>query len=389
MEERNFVVYKHTSPSGKVYIGITCQDIQARWKNGYGYTNNKHFYNAINKYGWDNIEHEILFNNLTEEEAKLMEQMYIALYDSNNPNNGYNRTLGGDGAKGIYFTAETRKKMSISAKNRTYKPSPEHLIEYNLKRWENEDEHIKQSNRTKEYWMNNRNQIINSMKKTFATEENKQKRGNATKKLWLENEYREKRIKNLKARWDNDEYKEKMSNIFKQKFNSDKYKEKMEKIWESRKEKFVLLNNRKIFKGLQECKEYVHLKSASSIVLCCQNKRCSAGKYNGENAVWVYYEDFLKMNISDIEEKLSKGKNSRKQSNSNLQSRRRKVICITINEIFDSIADASRKYTLNHNCISNCCRGLQKTTGKLSDGTPLKWMYYEDYLKLNNKKEIV
>ena len=295
MEERNFIVYKHTSPSGKVYIGITQQEPNKRWQNGNGYKNCKFFYRAIVKYGWDNFKHEILFTRLTEEEAKLMEQMYIALYDSNNPNNGYNRTLGGDGAKGVYFTEEVRKKMSISAKNRTYKPSIEHLIECNLKRWKNDDEHIKQSNRTKEYWMNNRNQIINSMKKTFATEENKQKRANATKQLWLNEKYREKRIKNLKIRWANDEYKEKMSNIFKQKFNSDEYKEKMEKVWESRKEKFVLLNNRKIFIGLQECAEYVHLKTEASIVLCCQNKRCSAGRYNEENAVWVYYKDFLKM----------------------------------------------------------------------------------------------
>ena len=26
MEERNYIVYKHTSPSNKVYIGITKQD---------------------------------------------------------------------------------------------------------------------------------------------------------------------------------------------------------------------------------------------------------------------------------------------------------------------------------------------------------------------------
>ena len=79
MEERKFVVYKHTSPNGKVYIGITSQKLNRRFRDGKGYYNNKHFYNAIKKYGWDNFSHEVLFDNLTEEEAKLMEQFYIAL----------------------------------------------------------------------------------------------------------------------------------------------------------------------------------------------------------------------------------------------------------------------------------------------------------------------
>lgn len=109
MEERKFVVYKHTSPNGKVYIGITSQKLNRRFRDGKGYYNNKHFYNAIKKYGWDNFSHEVLFDNLTEEEAKLMEQFYIALYDSFK--NGYNRTLGGEGLLGYTPTEETRIKL--------------------------------------------------------------------------------------------------------------------------------------------------------------------------------------------------------------------------------------------------------------------------------------
>lgn len=94
---KNFKVYKHTSPSNKVYIGITSQDTKQRWNNGKGYKHNKYFTRAIQNYGWDNFSHEVLFDNLTEEEAKLMEQCYIALYDSFNKEKGYNQTLGGEG----------------------------------------------------------------------------------------------------------------------------------------------------------------------------------------------------------------------------------------------------------------------------------------------------
>ena len=34
---RKYTVYKHTSPSGKVYIGITCRKPKYRWNNGKGY----------------------------------------------------------------------------------------------------------------------------------------------------------------------------------------------------------------------------------------------------------------------------------------------------------------------------------------------------------------
>lgn len=95
--DRNYKVYVHISPYGKRYYGITGEsNVNKRWKNGKGYKNNNHFWNSICKYGWDNFTHEILFDNLTEEEAKLLEQMYIALYDTRNPNCGYNYTKGGD-----------------------------------------------------------------------------------------------------------------------------------------------------------------------------------------------------------------------------------------------------------------------------------------------------
>ena len=52
-------IYKHTSKtSGKVYIGQT-NNINVRWKPG-AYRNCAKFYAAIQKYGWDDFEHEIL-----------------------------------------------------------------------------------------------------------------------------------------------------------------------------------------------------------------------------------------------------------------------------------------------------------------------------------------
>ena len=101
MQENNYCVYKHTSPSNKIYIGITSKKPEHRWNNGKSYLGNKHFANAIQKYGWDNFKHEILFENLTKEEACQKEIELIAFYKSNQPEFGYNHTIGGDGVKGI------------------------------------------------------------------------------------------------------------------------------------------------------------------------------------------------------------------------------------------------------------------------------------------------
>lgn len=73
-----FCVYKHTAPNGKVYIGITGRNPLARWNGGNGYRNNPHFWNAICKYGWDNIRHEIIMSGLSKEESEQCEIMLIS-----------------------------------------------------------------------------------------------------------------------------------------------------------------------------------------------------------------------------------------------------------------------------------------------------------------------
>ena len=89
-----YCVYKHTCPNGKVYIGITSN--YARRCVPSNYKHNIRWTNAINKYGWDNIQHEILFTNLTKEEACQKEIELIAEYNSTDSRFGYNVNLGGN-----------------------------------------------------------------------------------------------------------------------------------------------------------------------------------------------------------------------------------------------------------------------------------------------------
>lgn len=85
----------HTSPSGKRYVGLTSQRPERRWNKGKGYKQHPYFYSAINKYGWDNFEHKILFDNLTQQEAERLEQICIILFKSHIREFGYNLQMGG------------------------------------------------------------------------------------------------------------------------------------------------------------------------------------------------------------------------------------------------------------------------------------------------------
>lgn len=90
-----YSVYIHTTPSGKKYVGITKNNPLFRWRNGTAYSRNVLFGKAIKKYGWENIEHTIVANGLTKEEAERKEVELIALYNTSDHRYGYNISLGG------------------------------------------------------------------------------------------------------------------------------------------------------------------------------------------------------------------------------------------------------------------------------------------------------
>ena len=115
-----YSVYCHTNKvNGKRYIGITKHKPEKRWANGYGYSNNRHFFSAIKKYGWDSFTHEVWFTDLSYEEACSIERELIAKYDSANHEKGYNVDFGGTGLG----TASEEHKKAIS-EARKGKPHP-------------------------------------------------------------------------------------------------------------------------------------------------------------------------------------------------------------------------------------------------------------------------
>ena len=125
-----YCVYKHTSPSGKVYIGITKKKAKHRWANGCGYKTSPHFWSAIQKYGWENFKHEILLDGLSKDEACREEQRLITELNATDRNCDYNQKLGGE--VGSLLTDEVKDKISAKLKA-FYENNPQAKIDASVR----------------------------------------------------------------------------------------------------------------------------------------------------------------------------------------------------------------------------------------------------------------
>lgn len=119
----DYKVYIHIFPNQKVYIGITKQKPEYRWRNGKKYNNNEYMNNAIKKYGWQNIEHKILYNGLTKEQAEIKEKELIKKYKSNIREFGYNILEGGNISIGM--TEKGKQQMINKNKGKHRSPNTE------------------------------------------------------------------------------------------------------------------------------------------------------------------------------------------------------------------------------------------------------------------------
>lgn len=125
------IIYKHTAPSGKAYIGQTINTMKERLKSHISHTkagNKSKFSDAIRKYGIENFTSEIL---VEADNEKLNEQeiYYIDKFDTYN--NGYNSTMGGD-SSGYNLSSETKERMGKGTKKYWDEMSPEKRLEHKI-----------------------------------------------------------------------------------------------------------------------------------------------------------------------------------------------------------------------------------------------------------------
>lgn len=98
--KKAFCVYEHVFPNGKRYIGIT-SNAEKRWRNGEGYRTQGKIAKAIKHYGWDNVKHNVILDDLDKEQAIILEKYLISALDT--IENGYNTAIGGDNINTTYL----------------------------------------------------------------------------------------------------------------------------------------------------------------------------------------------------------------------------------------------------------------------------------------------
>lgn len=113
--DKLFSVYTLYNPiSQKYYVGITSQNPKDRWKRGRAYSHNIHLTRAVEKYGWETFEKNVIATNLPFDVAARFEQRLIRECDSYK--NGYNQSYGGENSSSFSMSDEARKKIADSRK---------------------------------------------------------------------------------------------------------------------------------------------------------------------------------------------------------------------------------------------------------------------------------
>lgn len=192
---KSWVVYRHTDPNGKVYIGITCSvRPEYRWSHGMKYKDQPTFFRAIVKYGWDNFTHEVFYRGLEYEDACKEEIALIAKHNSCDRAHGYNVLPGGDSILPYdkrHISDE--KKAELSARR---------------------------SEIMKEKWRDPvfREKTVNSLRESAKRPEYRKRVSEGLKQSLQNEELRKQRSENMKKRFENDEYRKRcIGNLMKHK----------------------------------------------------------------------------------------------------------------------------------------------------------------------------
>lgn len=152
-KEGNMCVYwihllKHNNIYEEGYVGIT-SDYNNRLSSHLTNKRKTHFKFAINKYGWENLNKQIIYNNISLEDALEIERIYRP-----KQNIGWNSQKGGEiGVEKEWYLIPENRKMHQENTSKATK------IAIALK-----DTKEKRSNRAKENWIKNKESYKNSFK---------------------------------------------------------------------------------------------------------------------------------------------------------------------------------------------------------------------------------
>ena len=162
--ENNYSVYQHVTPDNMYYFGQT-NNIKRRWSNNGARYKGTALQPYIERYGWDNIQHIVLFENQTRENALWIENFLI-------------ETAQEDGV------CINKQRSGLITKEEGYKQ--EYYEQNKDKILEKQKQYYEQNkDKFKEYYEQNKQQILEQQKQYY--EQNKQQIGEQKKQYYEQN----------------------------------------------------------------------------------------------------------------------------------------------------------------------------------------------------------
>lgn len=128
------------------------------------------------------------------------------------------------------------------------------------------------------------------------------------------------------------------------------------------------MNTLKEYSSITDASRYTGI-ARSNISNCLLGFNKSAGIIHNRKAVWMYKEDFDKLDIDQVNKKLEDA-----QGNSAYKG----IILLNTLEEFDSILDACIRTKIDREKISRCLAKKSPSGGTL-DGIRLVWCYKSEY----------
>ena len=201
--ENNFSVYQHVTPDGMYYFGAT-NNIKRRWSNNGAEYKGTALYPYIEKYGWDNIQHIVLFKDQTRENALWIEDFLITTAQEDGV--CINKQRSGlvskeEGYQQDYY--EQNKQQILEQKQQYYEQNKDRIKEQKQQYYEQNKQQIleqkqqyyeQNKDKKQQYYKENKQQILDKQKQYY--EENKQQKREYQRKYY-QRKKEEKQFKEL------------------------------------------------------------------------------------------------------------------------------------------------------------------------------------------------
>lgn len=135
----------------------------------------------------------------------------------------------------------------------------------------------------------------------------------------------------------------------------------------------ICVNTKEIFDNGRDAAKKYNIAIVGNITANCKGRANSAGKHpvTGESLVWMFYDEYLELSEEEQNKPITKTIKTCNTSG---------VICLNTLEVFKKATQAAKKYNISPGNITVNAQGKINYAGTLPDGTPLRWMYRDEYL---------